>query len=162
MFKINKQPIAAAVLAACLSAGVQVALAQGHGHSHNEGAPAQLTLNDGKKWATDSHLRQGMTNIRTAMATELPAIHSGETTAQQYQALAQKVNDQISFILRNCKLERDADAMLHLVLAELIAGADAMTGKNGPDDRRHGAEKIVHALESYATYFDQPDWRGVK
>lgn len=148
-------------VAALLSVGAATALAQDHSHSHDAGGPAQLTLNNGKKWATDDNLRQSMGRIRDALATELPAIHSGKATAEQYRALAQKTNDQIAFMVKNCKLDREADAMLHLVLADIIAGADAMMGQDSSKAHR-GAAKIAHALENYATYFDHPGWRGLE
>ena len=161
MFSIRKKSIATAMLAACLSVSVQVALAHDH-HAHHGVGSAQLTLNDGKKWATDDNLRQGMESIRDALAAELPAIHSGKASTGQYHALAKKVNDQITFMVQNCKLDKEADAMLHLVLTEIIAGADAMSGQKGSKAKRQGVEKIAHALEDYATYFDHPGWHGLE
>ncbi len=161
MFRIRKKSVATAMLAVCLSAGVQVAFAQDY-HTHHGGGAAQLTLNNGKKWATDNNLRQGMENIRDALAAELPTIHSGKASVEQYHALAKKVNDQITFMVQNCKLDKEADAMLHLVLTELIAGADAISGQKGNKAKRQGVENIIHALEDYATYFDHPGWHGVK
>ena len=102
-----------------------------------------------------------MSRIRDALTAELPAIHSGKATTEQYRALAQKTNDQIAFMVKNCKLDREADAMLHLVLADIIAGADAMIGQ-GSSEAHKGAAKIAHALENYATYFDHPGWRSLK
>src|SRR3972149_3266081 len=94
------------VITATLSAALLLCMspamvsAQEHGHSHDHAhdmeKPVQLPLNDGKKWTTDSSLRQGMSRIRDALNAELPAIHSGKATAEQYQALAQKVNDQLA------------------------------------------------------------------
>lgn len=158
--------IAATLSAATLlSVGAGAALAQGHGHSHDAGhdagKSAQLTLNNGKKWATDASLRQGMSRIRDALAEELPAIHAGKATAKQYRALSQKANDQIAFMVKNCKLDEDADAMLHLLLADIIAGVDAMMVQDSSEARK-GAEKIAHALENYATYFDHPGWHRLK
>lgn len=149
--------------AALLSLGAKIALAQEHhhAHAHDAGKSAQLTLNDGKKWVTDDNLRQAMNRIRDALSTELPAIHSGKATAEQYRALAQKTNDQIAFMVKNCKLDQKADAMLHLVLADIIAGADAMMGQDSSEARK-GAEKIAHALDSYGVYFDHSGWQGVK
>ncbi len=153
----------AATLAATalLSAGAQPALAQHHHHAHEETAPAPLTLNNGQKWATDDSLRLGMSHIRDALTAELPAIHAGKATAKQYRTLAQKTNKQIEFMVQNCKLNPEADAMLHVLLAEIIAGADAMQMKN-ISDARNGAVKIVLALDNYATYFDHPGWQGIK
>src|SRR3990167_1832827 len=138
-----------------------IASAQGHSHLHDTAEPVQLTLNNGKKWATDDSLRQGMERIRDALSAELPAIHSGKATAEQYQALAQKVNDQLTFIVKNCKLEPKADAVLHLILADIIAGADILQAQQG-GEAHQGAVKIVHALENYAGYFDHPGWQGLK
>ena len=161
MLKIKKQLAATALLAACLSVGVQAVLAEDH-HAHHDGGAAQLTLNNGKKWATDDNLRLGMASIRDALAAELPAIHSGKASAVQYRALAKKVNDQITFMVQNCKLDKNADTMLHLILAELTAGADAMANQNNSKASHPGAEKIAHALEDYAAYFDHPGWSSVK
>ena len=165
MFAQWKKVAATLSTAALLCMGAEIALAQDHGHSHDaghdSGGAAQLTLNNDKKWATDANLRQGMSRIRDALAAELPAIHAGKATAKQYQALAQKANDQIAFMVKNCKLDEKADAMLHLLLADIIAGADAMVLQDSSKARK-GAEQIAHALENYATYFDHPGWRSLK
>ena len=146
--------------AALLSMGPGIGSAQDHNHAHDHGKPAQFTLDNGKKWATDDNLRQSMSLIRDALAAELPAIHSGKATTEQYRVLAQKTNDQIAFMVKNCKLEPKADAMLHLVLADIIAGSDAMMAQDG-SSARQGAEKIARALGNYGAYFGHPGWRGV-
>lgn len=146
---------------ALLSMAPVMVSAQGHSHSHDAAEPAQLTLNNGRKWATDDNLRLAMSRIRDALAAELPAIHSGKATAAQYRALAQKTDDQIAFMVKNCKLEPQADAMLHLVLADIIAGSDAMKGKDS-NEAHKGAAKIAHALDNYAAHFDHPGWRSLK
>ena len=149
--------VATLTAAALLSVGPEIALANNHDHAHETAGPARLTLNHGQKWATDESLRRGMSRIRDTLAAELPTIRAGKATSGQYRALAQKVNDQITFMVQNCKLDRDADAMLHLILADIIAGTDAMRGKNG-NEAREGTEKIVHSLDDYGTYFDHPGW----
>ncbi len=161
MFKTRKQLVATTVLVAYLSTGVQIALAQDH-HSHHDKGSARLTLNNGRKWATDDNLRQGMSLIRDALTAELPAIHSGKASAGQYDALAKKVNEQVEFMVQNCKLDKDADAMLHPILTELIAGADAISDQKSNKARHQGVEKIVHALENYGIYFDHTGWRGAE
>ncbi len=163
MFAQWKKIIAILSAAALLGLGAKTALAQehNHAHEHDAGKPALLTLNNGKKWATDDNLRQGMSRIRDALSSELPAIHSGKATAEQYRALAQKTNDQITFMVKTCKLEQKADAALHLILVDIIAGTDAMSGQDGSEALK-GAEKVVHALDNYGIYFDHPGWHGVK
>jgi len=163
MFTQWKKIIAILSIAALPGMGAKIALAQEHSHAHAHHAveTARLSLNNGKKWETDNNLRLGMTRIRDALSAELHAIHSGKTTTEQYQALARKTNDQIAFMVKNCKLDQKTDEMLHLVLADIMAGADAMSGKD-INEARKGAEKIAEALDDYGTYFNHPDWYGVK
>ena len=163
MFTKSRKIIAILSAAALLGMGANNALAQEHNHdahAHHAKESPQLTLNNGNKWETDANLRQAMGIIRDALSAELHGIHTGKTTAEQYQALAQKTNDQIAFMVKNCKLDPKADEMIHLVLAEIIAGADAMSGKDIGEARK-GAEKIAAALDNYGTYFAHPGWHGV-
>lgn len=150
----GKSILAPVLLAIMLGSGMPAALAHDHEHSHEEAVPQRLELKNGHKWATDGTLRQAMSHIRAGMAASQPA---EKATLQQYQAMAGKVNEQIAFMVQNCKLDKDADAMLHLVLADIVAGADAMAGQDR-DKAQQGAKMITHALENYGAYFEHPGW----
>jgi hypothetical protein len=118
-------------------------------HEHGHGAAeAKLVLNHGKKWPTDAPLRQGMESIRAALGAGM-----------KYQALANKVNAEVAGIVQNCKLEPEADAQLHLVIAELMAGAEALEGKVKGETRRAGAEKVARALNAYGEHFEHAGWK---
>ena len=129
------------------------------GDTHEAGAHA-IELNNGKRWETDAPLRQGMMSIRNAMAADHALIAAGKESAAQYQALAERVDAQLAYIVGNCKLEPEADANLHAVLADLIAGSDSMKSKNAAE-RRDGATKIIDALQTYPQYFHHPGWRAL-
>ncbi len=161
MYKIRKRFAATAMFAAYLTAGVQITQAQDH-HSHQDHESARLTLNNGKKWATDNNLRLGMKRIQEVLAAGLPAIHSGRASAEQYNAMSKLVHKHVDFMVQNCRLDKGADAMLHLVISEIIAGADAMADRKDAKARRTGAEKIALALDNYGAYFDHPGWLGMK
>jgi hypothetical protein len=147
-----------------LTVAGRVAAANDHDHEHGASstAPSVLAFKQGKKWPTDASLRQGMSGIRDAMEEPMPAIYAGKADSVQFEIRAKRVNEQIAFMVQNCKLDKETDAMLHLVLAEIIAGAEAMEGKNKKLDRRGGAAKVMHALENYDRYFDHPGWRPLK
>jgi hypothetical protein len=119
----------------------------GHDHGHAAGE-AKLVLNQGKKWPTDAPLRQGMESIRAALGSGM-----------KYGALATKVNTEVAGIVQNCKLEPAADAQLHLVIADVLAGVEAMEGKVKGETRREGAEKIARALQAYGEHFDHAGWK---
>ena len=134
-----------------------------HKHDQEHGAvPARLSLNDGKKWATDAPLRQGMENIRNTMDAALHDIHENKLSAARYGELAKKVNGEVGGIVANCKLEPQADAQLHIIIADMLEGAEAMQGKREQSTRQHGAVQVVGALEKYAEVFDHPGWAPIR
>jgi hypothetical protein len=135
------------------------AQAAGDAHSHDHAGEAKLVLNHGKKWQTDAPLRQGMENIRAAVAKDLKVIHANKATPAQYEALAKKVNTEVAGIVQNCKLDPEADAQLHIVIAELMAAAEVMEGKAKGEKPREGAVKAVKALNAYGKHFDHAGWK---
>ena len=153
-----------AVLLASLLLGISVAAqaaAPHEHHAHGSPEPQKLQLNAGQKWATDAPLRQAMSEINQAMATALPRIHKNQFSEADYQALAATVSQKVAYAVANCKLEAKADAMLHLVIADLLAGAEAMESKQ-PEARHDGAVSVLHALQAYGKYFQHPGWKTAK
>ena len=137
------------------------ALAAEHVHEHGAASGAQLELNQGKKWQTDEPLRKGMTNMRAALAKDLNAIHANKASDAQYEALAAKLNGEVAYVVQNCKLDPKADAELHKVIAEVLAGAEAMQGKEAGVERRDGAVRVAKALNAYGKFFHHPGWRNL-
>jgi len=135
----------------------------GHEHRHDQGAATQtLQLNAGKKWETDAALRQSMANIRQEMAGALQEIHENRLSAKGYGKLAQKVEAEVGNIVANCKLGTQADEQLHIVIAELVGGAERMAGKINGSKRQKGGVLVLGALEKYATYFDDPGFKPIQ
>jgi hypothetical protein len=129
-------------------------------HTHGPGTGLHgLTLNAGQKWATDEHLRKAMGRIRDGMNPSIREIHQGRLAAPQYAALAKLASDEVAYMVANCKLEPKADAQLHVLIAAILEGADAMAGKSRQVTRQQGAAKVIGALESYGMYFDDPSWK---
>lgn len=148
--------------AAALAATAPIpAPAAGHDHAHGAAAPARLALDQGRKWPTDEPLRAGMTHIRAAVEKELPAVHGGRETPAQYRAMVAEIEKEVGGVVQNCRLEPRADAMLHLVLADMLAGVEAMKGKQRTVSRQKGVVRVVQALEDYGRYFDHPDWKAL-
>ena len=152
----TKFPVLLASLALALSANSHAADAHQH-DGHSSASPQPLQLNAGQKWATDAPLRQAMNDINQAMVKALPLIHKNQFGDEAYQALAATVSQKVAYTVEHCKLEPQADAMLHLVIADLMAGAEKMEGKTA-DSRHDGAVRVLQALRAYGQYFQYPDW----
>lgn len=156
--KVTTQLVLAALTVAA-SASVYAEDRHYEGHEHHGAAATQeLRLDAGRKWPTDAPLRQAMGDIDRAMAKALPQIHRGSFDEAEYKALAAQINDKVAYAVKNCRLEPKADAMLHLVLADLIAGAEAMQGGT-PDARQEGAVRVENGLTAYGDHFQHDGWR---
>lgn len=125
--------------------------AHDHAHEHHGTEPA-LTLDQGKKWATDAPLREGMSKIRS-ITTEA----SAKPTAEGNKLAAGRIHDEIQKMFKACKLTPKADANLHLILAEMMNGAGALKDPKASADEAYG--KIKKGLDLYAQYFDHPGWK---
>lgn len=164
-----KRKTSGALCAILFAAGISLAGA-GHaapaqqydGHeAHGKAAGETLQLNAGKKWGTDEALRKSMRSIHQAVEASLHEIHENRLQPAGYAALASKVEGEVGNIVANCKLEPKADAQLHLVVAELLSGAEQMASKVKKAKHQDGAIKVIGALEKYAAYFDDPQFKPI-
>lgn len=130
-------------------------------HRHDAATPTNLSLDQGRKWPTDDALRNGMGRIRGIVEPQLGAAHAGKLQPAQYRELATKVQTEVGSIVANCKLEPKADAMLHLVIAQLGAGSDAMAGKDAKRRPVQGLGQVVQAVNDYGRYFDDPGFKPI-
>lgn len=136
------------------------AAAAEHDHGHHGHDQAKLTLNDGKKWATDEPLREGMARIAAAMETHMKGTHAVKTGDIKHVALAQDINTQVNHIFQNCRLDKQADAVLHLILADIMEGSAVIEGKKPKTKREDGIMTVVHALENYGKHFEHPNFKA--
>jgi hypothetical protein len=136
-----------------LSGGAIAASSHGHEVQHSTSAVSP-PVNAGKKLATDVPLRQAMANIRQAMAGSLHDIHANKLSQKAYAALAKKVEDEVAYMVANCRLGKEADEQLHLIIADLLDGAGRMAGKVKSAKRQDGAVRVIGALDKYAALFD--------
>lgn len=137
----------------------QAQAADAHHHHGDSTAAPTLHLNAGRKWATDTPLRQSIDGINQAMAKALPQIHHGRFGDADYDALASAVSRNVTYAVAHCKLTPEADAVLHVIIAELLAGAETMEGKT-TTPRHDGAVRVVQALKSYGQYFRHPGFKA--
>ena len=157
-------PSPAIVIRFCLFVGVFVSFAAiawsagEHAHDGHAKSSPGLVLDGGKLWQTDVPLRKGMEGIRHDLEVVLPRIHDATLSMEHYAALVKKVRGHIEDMVKNCKLTPEADAQLHGVLAEIIAGADAMETKASQSS---GVVKIIQALNTYGRHFEHPGWKQV-
>lgn len=144
--------IVSTVIVALASTGGSVHAAEHQHDRHPDHGTAKLKLNQGVKWPTDAPLRQGMKALNVAFAERLVALHKGRLSADEFNALGTKIDAEFGIIVAQCKLEAKADAMLHVMLADLLGAAAVMQGK-APGRPVAAAHKAVNALNGYGRHF---------
>lgn len=153
-----KRRLLGLLVASAMAAGT-LALAPAHAsseHAHGHADAAQmLKLDHGRKWASDEPLRDSMTKIRDTIAARLPELRN-ENQPAQFDAIGGEIDKQVANIVQNCKLEPAADEVLHAILAEMMAGNEALQGKDPQVTRMEGVERVVHSLGLYAEHFQHP------
>ena len=96
-----------------------------HGHEGGEAAAAgHVVATPAQRWTTDAPLRAGMRDIRNVVEA-LGHYEHGHIGEDQAVLLARQVQGHIGGIVANCRLEPEADAALHVVLASRAQGANA-------------------------------------
>ena len=119
-----------------------------HAHHHSTEVPEAAASTDGKRWSTDASLREGMARIQQAT--------SKATTAdpKTVLTLADEIGASVQFMIKHCKLEPEADATLHPLLARLL-----QTSAELRKDPSSGAsiQVVVDTLGTYRRLFDDPD-----
>lgn len=125
-----------------------------HDHLH----PESLHLNQGQRWPTNAALRQGMGGIRDAVIGAVHADTSRELTAAEAGKLADAIRTQADYLVAHCVLAPEADATLHALLGQLLAGAEALRANPADEEALH---RIIQALKEYPVYFDHEGWRSV-
>ena len=154
--------IGTAVAAALVAAPVGPELAQMTAHSHDAATTHKLTLNQGRKWTTDEPLCAGMDRTRGLVEPQLGAAHAGKLTPAQYRELATQVETEVAGIVANCKLEPKADAMLHVVIADIGAGTDTMAGKDPHARPAFGLVNVAQTVNQYGSHFDHPGFKPIR
>ncbi len=106
--------------------------------------------NSGEKWQADLHLQTGIKNIEIAINRALEASHNNPLNKSEAGKLAESIKIEVEAIVVNCKLEPEADAILHGLIHELLAGVDLLQ-----DDQKSskGLAAISEVLKKYPNHF---------
>lgn len=126
----------------------------GHQHHDQKSKSLELVLNNGKKWNSDAPLRRGMNKIHKLVKENLVKIENEKMEDQDFSNLANKVQANLDSIFKNCKLEPEADAQLHIILSQIMKAKMNLSKNNSPKKKAKAVHQIISAYESYLKYFE--------
>ncbi len=117
-------------------------------HAGNGTAPV---LAEGQRWATDEPLRAAMTRIRHAVER----IDRQHLQAVDAATIAIAVEQDIAYMIANCRLEPEPDAALHALIGRMMNATEALR-KDPMSDA--GMPQLTAVLHEYQATFDHPGW----
>jgi hypothetical protein len=118
-----------------------------HGADHG----SLPVLADGQRWETDEPLRKAMSGIREDVAKSLPAYHESRLRAEDAEALAVAVEGNVNYMITNCKLAPEPDAVLHVMIGRMMGAISAMRADPASAD---GMPQLVSVVNDYQSSFD--------
>ena len=121
-----------------------------HHGSHEAHANSAPTLGAGERWPTDEPLRAGMSRIENSVTHAAAA--GRPIPAKTAREVAQTVEQSVSYIVQNCKLEPDADAALHIIIGQMMTAATQLKKEDASRDT--GVTQLNDALATYRKTFD--------
>ena len=121
-------------------------------HAEHSQAPV---LAEGQRWATDEPLRAAMTRIREAVERDAAAYYQQQLQAADAEKLATAVEQDIAYMVANCRLEPEPDAALHALIGRMMNAAAALR-KDPMSDA--GMPQLMAVLHEYQATFAHPGW----
>lgn len=104
---------------------------------------------EGQLWPTDEPLRTGMSRIETALEQAQGAAQP--ISRVQADLLARTVEDNVAFIVKNCKLPAAPDAALHVLIGRMMAAAGELKGEQAGEA---AVGQLAAVLQDYRHSFD--------
>lgn len=139
----------AMLLAGTVYAGQSPQKSAGDGFGNAGGSFKQSS-----RWETDDVVRQNMESIRFAMTARQEKIGSNQLSAQDYQRLAQAIDENIASMVKNRKISKEVEQALHLVvMIDLDHSLQLMRKGEKTELQRAGAFGVLQALRNYSEFF---------
>lgn len=142
----------AVVLIACSggdgATGSEPAVHETH-DAHASHDAAAIVPPDGGLWPTDEALRAGMSRIDAAV--ERARKTTQPLSPEQAGELARAVEQNVRFIVENCRLPPKPDAALHVLIGRMMAAAGRLKSDGASDA---AVSELVSVLQDYRSAFD--------
>ena len=118
--------------------------------AHVDHSPGPI-LAAGRRWRTDEPLRDAMTRIRGAVKR----IDPKQLQPGNANFLATAVEQDVAYMVSNCRLDPEPDAALHLLIGRMMNAAAALREDPMSDA---GLPQLMAVLNEYQATFDHPGW----
>jgi len=114
------------------------------------------------KWPTDDTLRTAMAAIRKATLDNHTLVTHRRMPPSDARRFADMIAKETSRAREGTQVPPGAKAELDSILADIVAGAEAVAGRGDALTPIDGIIRIDAALARYPLHFDDPTWQPLR
>ncbi|WP_295557735.1 hypothetical protein [uncultured Hyphomicrobium sp.] len=114
------------------------------------------------KWPADDVLRSGMAAIRKATLDSHTLVTHRRMPPASARSFAERIRKEADRIEADAAVPLTAKPDLKTLLADIVAGAEAVAGRGGELTPIDGIIQIDTALARYPERFDDPTWQPLR
>lgn len=107
----------------------------------------EITMNNGEKWEANVETNEGVQKMQNSINTQ------NTTTLDDYHKLAELLNDDKNYVIKNCTMKGASHDNLHVWLLPLIDKIDALSEAKTLEDAAKIKKSIEENVDAYTNYF---------
>lgn len=107
-----------------------------------------IETNNGGKWEANAETNEGVQKMQNSIATQ------NTNTLDAYHKLAEQLNDDKNFVIKNCTMKGAPHDNLHVWLLPLMEKIEALSEAKTIEEASNLKLSIVENVNSYYNYFE--------
>jgi hypothetical protein len=108
---------------------------------------SEIVMNDGEKWEANAETNEGVKKMQNTIKIQTT------NTMDDYHKLAEQLNDDKNYVIKNCTMKGASHDNLHVWLLPLMAKIDALSESKTTEDASKIKQSIAENVNEYSTYF---------
>ncbi|WP_417236372.1 hypothetical protein [Bizionia paragorgiae] len=107
----------------------------------------EIQKDNGEKWQADDTTNEGVKNLENIINSVTPS------TLEEFHKLAEQLNEQKNFLVKNCTMKGASHDNLHVWLHPLIEKINALLKTETVEDAAKITNSIEENINAYSDYF---------
>lgn len=107
----------------------------------------EIVTNNGAKWQADAKTNEGVKKMQSTIKMQTTS------TLDDYHKLAEQLNDDKNFVIKNCTMKGDSHDNLHVWLLPLMAKIEALSETKTLEDAVKIKKSIEENVNAFNIYF---------
>jgi len=107
----------------------------------------EIQKDNGEKWQADDTTNEGVKNLENTINSVTPS------TLEEFHKLAEQLNEQKNFLVKNCTMKGASHDNLHVWLHPLIEKINALLKTETVEDAAKITNSIEENINAYSDYF---------